>query len=292
MKLYSPIVVKEIIRKYNFRFRKSLGQNFLIDGNIVSKIVDTAEVGTAEAVLEIGPGIGTLTGALAERAAKVVAVELDKNLLPVLQETLEGYNNIEIFSGNALKINFDDLMLEKTNGVFGRGARPYKVVANLPYYITTPLIMHSMESHFNISLMVFMVQKEVAERMSAAPGGKDYGALTLGVNYYSQPKLAFKIPRTVFIPQPEVDSAVVSFKIREKPPSEVEDEKTFFSVVKAAFGQRRKTLPNNLIGMLKGRDKNEIAELLSQLGIDPARRGETLSFDEFARLSNKIYRLL
>lgn len=289
MKLYSPAVVKEIIGKYKFRFQKTLGQNFLIDGNIVNKIVESAELDKNDVVLEIGAGIGTLTGALAERAGKVIVIEIDNNLQPILQETLAGYDNIEIVIGNALKVDFDKTVSHHTGGLYGSDAKPYKVVANLPYYITTPLIMHALENHFNMSMAIFMIQKEVAERITAEPGGKDYGALTIGVNYYSDPQLVLRVPRKVFMPQPEVESAVIKLMTREKPPVHVADKQTFFRVVKAAFGQRRKTLLNAVAGVVPEMDKNMTAEMMAQIGIDPGRRGETLSLAEFAQLANIIY---
>ena len=291
MKLYSPAIVREIIEKYRFRFRKSLGQNFLIDGNIVNKIIESAGVEEDDVVLEIGAGIGTLTRALSEKAAKVIVVEIDKNLMPILDETLVGCENVEVVNGNALKINFDDLVYEKTGGAYGPGQKPYKIVANLPYYITTPLIMHALENHFNVSLIVFMIQKEVADRLVALPGTKDYGALTLGVNYYSAPRAMAHVPKQVFMPQPEVESTVVRLDVRDGPPAQVADEETFFRIVRAAFGQRRKTLAN-AISVLDCLDKKEVGEMLSALGIDPVRRGETLSFEEFARLSNEVYKIL
>jgi len=287
MKLYSPATVRQVIDKYKFTFQKNLGQNFLVDGNIVNKIVDAASLGSEDAVLEIGAGIGTLTSALAERAGKVVVIEIDKNLQPVLEETLSGYTNIDMFWGNALKTDFDALVEEKTQGQYGKNGRPFKVVANLPYYITTPLLMHALESRFNIDLMILMVQKEVAERITAAPGGRDYGALTLGVNYYSEPQQVVKVPRKVFMPQPDVESAVIRLIPRKDPPASVENEQAFFLVVRAAFGQRRKTLLNALSSL--GVDKNKIGVMLLDLGIDPGRRGETLSFEEFARVSNSLH---
>ena len=287
MKLYSPATVRQVIDKYKFTFQKNLGQNFLVDGNIVNKIVDAASLGSEDAVLEIGAGIGTLTSALADRAGKVVVIEIDKNLQPVLAETLSGYANIDMFWGNALKTDFDTLVEEKTRGQYGKNGRPFKVVANLPYYITTPLLMHALENRFNISLMILMVQKEVAERITAAPGSKDYGALTLGVNYYSDPQQVIKVPRKVFMPQPDVESVVVRLIPRKNPPASVENEQAFFLVVRAAFGQRRKTLLNALSSL--GVDKNKIGLMLPDLGIDPGRRGETLSFEEFAKVSNSLY---
>lgn len=287
MKLYSPATVRQVIDKYKFTFQKNLGQNFLVDGNIVNKIVDAASLGSEDTVLEIGAGIGTLTSALADRAGKVVVIEIDKNLQPVLAETLSGYANIDMFWGNALKTDFDTLVEEKTQGQYGKNGRPFKVVANLPYYITTPLLMHALENRFNISLMILMVQKEVAERITAAPGSKDYGALTLGVNYYSDPQQVMKVPRKVFMPQPDVESVVVRLIPRKNPPASVENEQAFFLVVRAAFGQRRKTLLNALSSL--GVDKNKIGLMLPDLGIDPGRRGETLSFEEFARVSNFLH---
>ncbi len=286
MKLYSPAAVRQIIDKYKFTFQKSLGQNFLVDGNIVNKIVNAALLTNEDAVLEIGAGIGTLTSALADRAGRVIVIEIDQNLQPVLRETLSGYANIDLFWGNALKTDFDALVDEKTKGQYGKRGRPFKVVANLPYYITTPLLMHALEHRFNISLMIVMVQKEVAQRITAAPGSRDYGALTLGVNYFSEPQQIIKVPRRVFMPQPDVESAVIRLTPRENPPVPVESEQTFFRVVRAAFGQRRKTLLNALSSL--GVDKNTIAGILPGLGIDPGRRGETLSFGEFARIANAL----
>ncbi len=289
MKLYSPAAVRQIIEKYKFRFQKGLGQNFLIDRNIIDKIVEAAGVTNEDTVLEIGAGIGALTCALAAKAAKVVVIEIDKNLLPILEETLAGCNNVEISWGNALKINFDQLIFEKTKGMNYLEGKTYKIVANLPYYITTPLIIHALEKHVNIDSMVFMMQKEVAERITASPGRKDYGVLTISVNYYSEPQLLMRVPNTVFIPQPEVESAVIRLKPREKPPATVEDKETFFRVVRAAFGQRRKTLANTLSEAAKGLSKSRITQLLSDLGVDSNRRGETLSFKEFADISNAVW---
>lgn len=292
MKLYSPAIVRQIIEKYGFRFQKSLGQNFLIDGNIVNKIAGAIELDRDDVVLEIGAGIGTLTSALAERAGKVIVIEIDRSLQPILAETLADYDNVEIVMGNALKADFDQIVREKTGNQYGPGAKPYKVAANLPYYITTPLIMHALEKHFNISMAIFMIQKEVAERITAVPGGKDYGALTIGVNYYSDPQLVLRVPKNVFMPQPEVESAVLRLQVRERPPVHVEDEQLFFKVVRAAFGQRRKTLLNALSGLAPGIDKSEAARLMAVAGIESGRRGETLSLEEFAQLTNTIYRAI
>lgn len=291
MKLYSPATVRYIIDKYQFHFQKTLGQNFLVDGNIINKIIEGARVTKDDTVLEIGAGIGTLTRALAEKAGKVIVIEIDRQLEPILNETLSGLDNIEIHWGNALKVNWDKLIKEKTGGEFGEGGKPYKITANLPYYITTPLVMFALESHFNVSEIVVMIQKEVAERLTAKPGTKDYGALTLAIQYYTQPSLVTSVPKTVFIPQPEVESAVVSLDVMAEPPVAVKDEKTFFEVVKAAFGQRRKTILNNLGRIVEGLDKAEINRFLSDMGIDPGRRGETLKIEEFARIANFIYEL-
>lgn len=286
MKLYSPATVRQLADKYRFHFQKNLGQNFLIDGNIVHKIVDAANLTEEDVVLEIGAGIGTLTYALSEKAGRVIVVEIDKNLAPILSETLADRENITIHYGNALKTDFDALVSSLTGGTYGPGAKPYKIVANLPYYITTPLIMHALESHFNVSEIVIMVQKEVAERLTASPGNKDYGAITVSVNYYSKPETVIKVPKQVFIPQPEVESAVVRLQVRKEPPAFIYNEKTFFQVVRAAFGQRRKTLANTLTAVMG--DKNVVTQLLKDLGIDPIRRGETLSIEDYANISNAL----
>ncbi|HWI54096.1 MAG TPA: 16S rRNA (adenine(1518)-N(6)/adenine(1519)-N(6))-dimethyltransferase RsmA [Desulfobacteria bacterium] len=290
MKLYSPATVRLIIDKYKFHFQKSLGQNFLIDGNIVNKIIDGVGIGQEDTVLEIGAGIGTLTRALAEKAGKVIVIELDRKLEPILDETLAGLDNIEICWGNALKVNWDQLIKEKTAGEYGLGGKPYKIAANLPYYITTPLMMHALESHYNVSRMVVMIQKEVAERLTAVPGTKDYGALTVAVNFYSQPGLVTYVPKTVFIPQPEVESAVIKLDVLASPPVKVPDESTFFEVVKAAFGQRRKTLANTLGKFSDTIGKAELINLLKEVDIDPGRRGETLTLEEFATVANIIFK--
>ncbi len=288
MKLYSPATVRQIIDKYKFQFRKSLGQNFLIDGNIIRKIIRAAEINGDDFILEIGAGIGTLTRALAEEAAKVVVIEIDRNLLPILNETLAGCNNVDIVQGDAREIDFDSLMFEKTEGHCGQGRKPYKIVANLPYNIATPLIVYALERHFNIAAMVVMVQKEVAARMVASPGRKDYGALTIFVNYYSEPELLIRVPAKVFMPEPEVESMVVRLKPRSEPPAAVADADTFFRVVRASFGQRRKNLANTIAGLMEGLEKNQVIQMLSGLGIDPGRRGETLSFEEFTKIANAV----
>lgn len=270
----SPQVTNHILHRFKLRADKKLGQNFLIDENIVRNIVATAELSDKDTVLEVGPGIGTLTQGLAESGASVVAVELDKRLLPVLDTTLEGYDNVRIVNGDILQV---DIM--QTVGV-----DEFKVCANLPYYITTPIIFALLEKRLPMERLVAMVQKEVAERMAAKPGGKDYGALSVAIQYYTEPEIAFIVPPSSFIPAPSVDSAVIVCKRREKPPVEVCDEALFFRVVKAAFSLRRKMLNNSLKNMgIKG---EQVAKWLELAGVDGKRRAETLSLEDFAALTN------
>jgi 16S rRNA (adenine1518-N6/adenine1519-N6)-dimethyltransferase len=278
--LTKPSVVAAILNKHNFKISKRLGQNFLIDESIRQKIVTAGELQAGEVVVEIGPGLGVLTQALAEQKCQVIAIELDKHLLPILAENLAEHANVQVVHNDILKINLNELVLELT------GKQSYKVMANLPYYITTPILLHLLENRFNIDLMVFMMQKEVAERMIAQPGPKAYGSLSVVIQYFTEPRLVAKVPNTVFIPQPEVESAVVRFTKRVNPPVELVDEKMFFQIVRAAFGQRRKTLANALKGSRLGLDREQVTNLLNQAGIDGNRRGETLSLDEFALLSN------
>ena len=266
-------VTRYILKTFNIHMSKKLGQNFLIDADIVRGIVDAADIRPGERVLEIGPGIGTLTQGLAEAGAEVTAVELDKKLPAVLAKTLEGYENVRIVQGDILKVNIPEIM----------GSEPFKVAANLPYYITTPIIMTLLERRLPISRLVTMVQKEVADRMVAEPGTKAYGALSVAVQYYTQPHVELDAPPRSFIPAPEVDSVVIVCDVREKPPVTVADEKLFFRVVRAAFGQRRKTLSNALKGA--GFDKELIRTALPAAGIDGTRRGETLSLMEFAAIA-------
>lgn len=270
----SPQVTNHILHRFKLRADKKLGQNFLIDENIVRNIVAAAELSDKDTVLEVGPGIGTLTQGLAESGASVVAVELDKRLLPVLDTTLEGYDNVRIVNGDILQV---DIM--QTVGV-----DEFKVCANLPYYITTPIIFALLEKRLPMERLVAMVQKEVAERMAAKPGGKDYGALSVAIQYYTEPEIAFIVPPSSFIPAPSVDSAVIVCKRREKPPVEVCDEALFFRVVKAAFSLRRKMLNNSLKNMgIKG---EQVAKWLELAGVDGKRRAETLSLENFAALTN------
>ena len=270
----SPKVTNHILHRFKLRADKKLGQNFLIDENIVRNIVAAAELSPSDTVLEVGPGIGTLTQGLAESGASVVAVELDKRLLPVLDTTLEGYDNVRIVNGDILQV---DIM--QTVGV-----EEFKVCANLPYYITTPIIMKLLEQKLPIEKIVVMVQKEVAERMVAVPGHKIYGALSVSVQYYTQPEMLFEISPKSFMPAPEVTSAVVAMDVRKQPPVQVKEEKRFFTVVKTAFSQRRKTFANTLKSA--GLTKEQIADILTRSQIDGTRRGETMSLEEFARVAD------
>lgn len=270
----SPQVTNHILHKFKLRADKKLGQNFLIDESVVRRIVEAAELTSEDTVLEVGPGIGTLTQGLAESKANVVAVELDKRLLPVLDITLEGYDNVRIVNGDILKV---DIMQEV-------GADNFKVCANLPYYITTPIIFALLEKRLPMERLVAMVQKEVAERMAAKPGGKDYGALSVAIQYFTEPEIAFIVPPDSFIPAPAVDSAVIVCKRRQQPPVQVCDEDLFFRVVKAAFSMRRKMLNNALKNM--GISGEQCLKWLELAGIDGKRRGETLTLEDFAALTN------
>lgn len=282
----TPSRTRQLIAKHGFVLKKSLGQNFLVDRNILLNIVEAAELEAADGVLEIGPGIGALTEQLARRAGSVVAIELDGRLLPILEESLAGYPNVSIVHGDVLKVDLVKLFQDRF-----RDAERVKVVANLPYYVTTPIIMKLLEERLPISSIVVMIQKEVAERLSAGPGTKDYGSLSIAVQYYSEAEMVAFVPRTAFLPQPNVDSAVVRLRLREHPPVKVEDERWFFEVVHAAFAQRRKTLANNLLGRFLPKDRRaELEAILASCGIDPGRRGETLSLEEFARLSDALRR--
>ena len=272
----SPQVTQHILNRFKLRADKKLGQNFLIDENVVHQIVAAAELSEADTVLEVGPGIGTLTQGLAESKARVVAVELDTRLLPVLATTLNGYDNVRVVHGDILKVN----IMEEV------GAPSFKVCANLPYYITTPIIFALLEKRLPMERLVAMVQKEVAERMAAQPGGKEYGALSVAIQYYTEPEIAFIVPPTSFIPAPAVESAVIVCKRRVKPPVEVCDEGLFFRVVKAAFSLRRKMLSNSLKNM--GIKSEQVAKWLELAGVDGKRRAETLSLEDFAKLTNSF----
>lgn len=280
MRLYSPKYIREILNRFGFKFSKSLGQNFLIDGNIVRNIVKGANIGKDDYVLEIGPGIGTLTEELALNAKKVVSVEIDRKLLPILEYTLSKYDNVEIVNGDILKIDIQKLIDEK----LGRG--PVKVVANLPYYVTTPIIAKLIEDDLNIESITVMVQKEVADRIVASPGNKQYGSLTVFVNFYSFPEILLSVPKTVFMPQPKVDSAVIKLNIKK---STIDvDRKLFFKVVKAAFNQRRKTILNSLSNRELGLDKDKTKEVLEKCNISPQERAENLKIEDFIKISKTL----
>ena len=270
-----------VLQKYNFNFQKKFGQNFLIDTHVLDKIIEKANITKEDFVLEIGPGIGTMTQYLCEEAGEVAAVEIDSNLIPILKDTLSEYSNIEIIHGDILKVDIGALTREKNQG------KPIKVVANLPYYITTPIIMGLFESHVPIDSITVMVQKEVAERMQASPGTKDYGALTLAVGYYAKPEIVANVPPNCFMPRPKVGSAVIRLKRHEHPIVQVEDEKLMFDLIRASFNQRRKTLVNglnNAPGIFLGKEK--IQECLKELSVSETIRGEALTLEQFARLSN------
>ena len=273
----------EVLQKYHFNFQKKFGQNFLIDTHVLEKIIATADVTKDDFVLEIGPGIGTMTQYLCEHARAVAAVEIDKNLIPILGDTLGAYDNVEIINQDILKVDIRKLAEEKNGG------RPIKVVANLPYYITTPIIMGLFESHVPIDSITVMVQKEVAARMQVGPGTKDYGALSLAVQYYAAPEIVAIVPPNCFMPRPKVGSAVIRLTRHKEPPVQVEDEKLMFRIIRASFNQRRKTLANGLknSGELT-LSKEVIEESITELGVPVTIRGEALSLAQFAELSNII----
>jgi len=280
IKLHSPKVMKDILDRYGFKFSKSLGQNFLIDGNIINKIIEVAELDENSGVIEIGPGFGTLTQMLCKRAKKVVAIEVDKGLEEIHRGTLN-YKNLKIIYEDFLKSDINKLIVEEFRGM------DVKIVANLPYYITTPIIMKILEEKYRISKVVVMVQKEVAQRLNATAGSKDYGAITLAVQYRADTNIAMIVPNTVFMPKPKVDSAVVEFKILNKPRITVSDEKMLFKVIKSSFAQRRKTIVNGLSNNLM-LSKELINESLVAAGIDPGIRGEKLTLEEFGRITDEI----
>lgn len=278
-KLSNPQVTIEIIKKYNFAFQKRFGQNFLIDGHVVEKIINAAEITKDDTVLEIGPGIGTMTQYLAEAAGKVFAVEIDKNLLPVLEETLADYNNVTVINEDILKVDINALLGDKAKNV--------KVVANLPYYITTPIIMGLFENHIPAKSITVMVQKEVAQRMQAKPGSKDYGALSLAVQYYAEPYIVANVPPNCFMPRPNVGSAVIKLTSWDKPPVEVDNERLMFDLIRASFNQRRKTLQNGINNAPNlSFTKEQVIGALKEMGLSESIRGEALTLEQFAELSN------
>lgn len=283
--LGNPQNTVAVLQKYNFRFQKKYGQNFLIDSHVLERIIQSSEIGRDDFVLEIGPGIGTMTQYLCESAGHVMAVEIDRNLIPVLQDTLSDYDNVSIVNEDILKMNLADIAQKYNEG------NPIKVVANLPYYITTPIIMGLLESGMLLDSITVMVQKEVADRMQAVPGTKDYGALSLAVQYYARAEVVAHVPPNCFMPRPSVGSAVIRLVRYQEPPVEVEDEKLLFRLIRASFNQRRKTLQNGI-----GNDENlhitkqQAAEAIAQMGLPVSIRGEALSLEQFAGLCNILCR--
>ena len=282
-KLSNPQVTIQTIKKYEFAFQKKFGQNFLIDDHVITKIINAAEITKDDLVLEIGPGIGTMTQYLAESARKVIAVEIDKNLIPILGETLAEYDNVTVINEDILKLDINRLVEEENAG------KPIKVVANLPYYITTPIIMGLFESHVPLQSITVMVQKEVADRMQVGPGSKDYGALSLAVQYYAKPYIAANVPSNCFIPRPGVGSAVIRLTRYEEPPVTVKDESLMFKLIRASFNQRRKTLQNGIANSPElPYSKAQVEKALEKMGLAANVRGESLTLAEFAKLSDII----
>ena len=281
--LGNPSGTIEILQKYNFNFQKKFGQNFLIDPHVLEKIVEAAGVTKDDFVLEIGPGIGTMTQYLCENAREVTAVEIDTNLIPILEDTLSAYDNVTVINQDILKLDIAKLAMERNGG------KPIKVVANLPYYITTPIIMGLFESHVPIDSITVMVQKEVADRMQVGPGTKDYGALSLAVQFYAKPQIVANVPPNCFMPRPNVGSAVIRLTRHEEVPVQVDDEKLMFHIIRASFNQRRKTLANGLSNAPQVHlSKEEIQECIAELGEPLTIRGEALTLEQFAALSNII----
>ena len=282
-KLSNPQKTIEVLQKYNFSFQKKFGQNFLIDPHVLDKIIAAAEITKDDFVLEIGPGIGTLTQYLAEAAREVVAVEIDSTLIPILEDTLSAYDNVSVINEDVLKVDLRKLAEERNGG------KPIKVVANLPYYITTPIIMSLFESHVPLKSLTVMVQKEAALRMQAGPGTKDYGALSLAVQYYASPYLAANVPPNCFMPRPNVGSAVIRLTRFEETPVQVKDEKLLFRLIRASFNQRRKTLQNGLVNSQElDFTKEQVAAAITTLGVSPSVRGEALTLEQFAALANAL----
>lgn len=283
-RISSPKMTRDVLRQYQFTLRKSLGQNFLIDENILTKIVDAANITKESFVMEIGPGIGALTQLLSEKAKKVIAIEIDERLKPILSETLQGHDNVALYFNDVLKTDLKEVIGKECP----KDAQ-ITVVANLPYYVTTPILMKLMTDDLPIRTIVVMIQKEVAGRLEAHPGEKSYGSLSIAVQYIAEPKIVMTVPKTVFVPQPNVDSAVIKLDMRPEKKVHVRDETFFFKVIRASFAQRRKTLINNLMNNLFSKNQKAIIlEKLQAAGIDPSRRGETLSIEEFARLSEAL----
>ncbi len=285
MKLYSPSTIQEIKERHNFQLSKNLGQNFITDRNVLFEIIEGAEIGEDDLVIEIGPGIGVLTAEAAQIASKVIAIEIDRRLIGILKETLREYDNVEIVNQDVLKTDIVEIIDRE------KAAESYKgkvrIIGNLPYYITTPIIMKLLEDQVPADSITIMMQKEVADRIRCGPGSKTYGSISVAVQYYCEVEKVTSVPKEVFIPRPKVDSTVLTLKPRAEKPVEVSNEKVFFSCIKAAFGQRRKTLLNSLTGA-GGMNKDFARNALEAAGIDPARRAETLTIEEFGRLANEV----
>ena len=285
-KLSNPQVTIETIKKYDYSFQKKFGQNFLVDDHVLTKIIGAAGITKDDMVIEVGPGFGTMTQWLCESAREVIAVEIDKNLIPILGETLADYDNVTIINEDILKLDINKLVEEKNNG------KPVKVVANLPYYITTPIIMGLFENHVPVENITVMVQKEVADRMQVGPGTKDYGALSLAVQFYSEPYIVANVPPNCFIPRPNVSSAVIRLTTWPTPPVTVDDEKLMFNLVRASFNQRRKTLQNGIANApFLSITKEQVVKALEEMELSPTIRGEALTLEQFARLSDILGRI-
>lgn len=287
MKLYAPSTIRSIKDKYGFKLSKSLGQNFLTDKHIIDKIIEDSFIGEQDLVIEIGPGIGVLTHEAAEAAGKVIAVEIDKNLIPILQETLKEHDNVEIINRDILKTDLNEV-IDANSLINGKERTGVKIIGNLPYYITTPIIMKILEDGVRADSITIMMQKEVADRIKAEAGTKAYGALSVAVQYYCTVTHVVNAPKEVFVPNPKVDSTVIRLDIRKEKPVTLKDEKLFFQCIKAGFGQRRKTMSNSLTGV-NGMSKADVGEVLNLIGIDPGRRAETMNIEEFAMLANAVY---
>lgn len=288
MKLYSPATIKDIRERYGFRLTKSLGQNFLTDKNIIDNIIEASNIGENDLVIEIGPGIGVITKEAAAKAGSVIAVEIDKNLIPILQETLADETNVKIINRDILKTNLTAVIEEEKKNF--PQMESVRIIGNLPYYITTPIIMKLLEDGVPADSITVMMQKEVADRIKAAPGNKERGALSVAVQYYCQVVKVTDVPKEVFVPAPKVDSTVLRLDIRKEKPVELKDDKLFFKAVKSGFAQRRKTLLNSLASGT-GLGKDKIGQILEEAGIDPGRRAETLDIDEFAKIANGMFEM-
>lgn len=285
MKLYAPSTIKAIKEKHRFQLSKSLGQNFITDKHVIERIVEGTDPSEKDLVIEIGPGIGVLTAEAAQQAAKVIAIEIDSKLIPILGETLAEYDNVEVINQDILKTDLNGIIDEQRQ--LGNFTGDVKIIGNLPYYITTPIIMHILENSIHAESITVMMQKEVADRIKASPGNKTYGAISAAVQYYCEVEQVISVPKEVFVPRPKVDSAVLKLTIRKETPVDLIDEKAFFACIKAGFGQRRKTLLNSLTGTY-GLSKDEIRTILEKAGIDPVRRAETLDMNEFADIANGV----